>query len=770
MLVTARDAQVRTCKLALRRMPKVVIPFLVAFSLVVGPLAITATAASVAVPPSPAARQPRVEHAAVSVASLRDEPAVAPGASPAEARARLEALLPSQRDAAGRPRVTAESDTLALKPRMVPQRTRQDAFASAPTRLLAASMGNPRLRFRIQRQLRAAYQRLLVQHRVEAAQALQAVQAERNRQIELALEALARSLSASQCTIVPGANGQPASISCPGITPDTTTGGSAGGGTSNGGSSNPGGSTGPGGASGTPSAPPPGGSASGGVTTPMVAASAPENPVTEGGLSRGQLDSAVARARSEWAAAGAAISEVSVSVADLPGLTLGSARGNSIVVDTDAAGWGWQAMDLTTVVRHEMGHTLGLDHTGSGLMAESLAPGEGRSVASAPPLPSGEPEPGTQPAAASPQDPPGGGGKGPTPAESKGHAEGAGSEHPAQPVGEGEGARRDPDTSRGEPTGSQSAHDRPVPPDSQAGDPTGPDDARPDAGTPEARPTLTVDGGVVTLTTEGVALRGTLQVDVTTGSLSFASDDGQRQSVALAGISRVVIVGTGGADTISVDLAGIAQPIDVEVDGRGGADALVVTSTSTNGEYSAEGDALRGSRSGATVTSRRVEIVVDLTEGGTAVSGNHRDLQLTSDPAGTQRLLVAGIVADAVLSLGLPVVGSSIDAGQGSISFSGSLDWAAGHAGLRLKGRHIDLTKGSSINTGSGDIELLATDSRTPRRVCVGDRERCEAAGRTHPPHRRRATGTPSERQRRHPAGLLHFGGAGERLRALLEW
>ena len=83
-----------------------------------------------------------------------------------------------------------------------------------------------------------------------------------------------------------------------------------------------------------------------------------------------------------WLATGvapAALAGVTVTVADLPGTLLGRADGDVVVVDRDAAGWGWSVlggtMDLVSVVLHELGHVLGLGHTETGLMAAVLRPG-----------------------------------------------------------------------------------------------------------------------------------------------------------------------------------------------------------------------------------------------------------------------------------------------------------------------------------------------------------------------------------------------------------
>ena len=120
----------------------------------------------------------------------------------------------------------------------------------------------------------------------------------------------------------------------------------------------------------------------------LTAASLPDSPVgPEDALTEGRLADALAQAKGEWADAGGDVSGIGASIEDLPGATLGRSSGSGVVIDTDAAGWGWSQMSLVTVVRHEIGHVLGLDHTDGGLMDATLAPGQVRGVASAPALP-----------------------------------------------------------------------------------------------------------------------------------------------------------------------------------------------------------------------------------------------------------------------------------------------------------------------------------------------------------------------------------------------
>ncbi len=146
----------------------------------------------------------------------------------------------------------------------------------------------------------------------------------------------------------------------------------------------------------------------------LVAASAPAGDLSPATLTSDVANAALARAVSEWSAIRpeANLGRVSVFVTDLPGLELGRISGHIVVVDSTAAGFGWSAMhpgdstlrmDLLTVVRHELGHVVGYEHSATGLMAPTLAAGESRAVPeTAPPVPTRVEKPSAPAGAASP--------------------------------------------------------------------------------------------------------------------------------------------------------------------------------------------------------------------------------------------------------------------------------------------------------------------------------------------------------------------------------
>ncbi len=107
-------------------------------------------------------------------------------------------------------------------------------------------------------------------------------------------------------------------------------------------------------------------------------------------LSNVALNEAISAAMAHWVQAAsldpsmiAALSNVNFEIADLPGLTLGRAVGNTVYIDINGAGFGWSLdstatfgssrMDLITVAAHELGHLLGFHHDGTqGDASESL--------------------------------------------------------------------------------------------------------------------------------------------------------------------------------------------------------------------------------------------------------------------------------------------------------------------------------------------------------------------------------------------------------------
>lgn len=136
-------------------------------------------------------------------------------------------------------------------------------------------------------------------------------------------------------------------------------------------------------------------------TSALLAQSTPSQTVMES-LVTNQVSPILAEARARWQRSGVDVSSlaaIDLRITNLGGTTLGLASGNTIWLNDNAAGHGWfidktprndsefskpgdqgekNRIDLLSVVMHEMGHVLGFDHEGDGVMDEALTTGKRR--------------------------------------------------------------------------------------------------------------------------------------------------------------------------------------------------------------------------------------------------------------------------------------------------------------------------------------------------------------------------------------------------------
>ena len=158
---------------------------------------------------------------------------------------------------------------------------------------------------------------------------------------------------------------------------------------------------------------------------------------------------------------------------------------------------------------------------------------------------------------------------------------------------------------------------------------------------------------------------------------------------------------------MTVDLRGAPTGMKLDLAGGEGSDSLTVAARRAQSSYSTTAAGLRLVREGLTFDIDGFEQVIDQASGTLTVTGGGGDLNLHGDG---DQVTLSGLLGQLVMLFGAPLVEAILDAGNGSVVVDGNLRWADHGTSLAVQGRTVTITAGSSIDTGTGDIDLRAHD------------------------------------------------------------
>ena len=158
---------------------------------------------------------------------------------------------------------------------------------------------------------------------------------------------------------------------------------------------------------------------------------------------------------------------------------------------------------------------------------------------------------------------------------------------------------------------------------------------------------------------------------------------------------------------MTVDLRGAPAGMKLDLAGGEGSDSLTVAARRIQSSYSTTADGLRLIREGLTFDIDGFEQVIDQASGTLTVTGGGSDLNLHGNG---DEVTLSGLLGQLVMLFGAPLVEAILDAGNGSVVVDGNLRWADHGTSLALQGRTVTITAGSSIDTGTGDIDIRAHD------------------------------------------------------------